>query len=380
MTQRAGVLFAIVVATASPAAAQPSLDGWPRPELKPGLSEPEIAASIAAYAQQLADTGRFSGVVLAANAGKVVLARGYGLADRTAHAPNTLDTRFNLGSITKLFTRVAIAQLAQAGVLGLDDTVRKHLPALAIPSADRITIRQLLDHRSGMGDIFGPKYDAAPPARLRELADFVPLFANQPLAFAPGTDERYSNAGYVTVGLIVERVSGMTYRDYVAKHVFAPANMASSGLWALDEPVANRAVGYTPNGPNTLSGRPTSAGGSMSTAGDLLRFWDALTAGKLVNPTWTAWMLQGPSGPPPAGADARRPAKRRIGFGGGAPGVNAALEVSGSWTVIVLANLSPPAAAAVGHAAVDIIRGEPDLGPFPGGGVHRTPPLDHGPP
>src|SRR3954463_7794680 len=132
MTPRACVLF-VVVAAAAPAAAQPSLAGWPPPALKPGLSDSEIATSITAYAQQQADAGRFSGVIAAAHAGKIVVARAYGLADRAAHTPNTLDTRFNIGSITKMITKVAIAQLAQAGALDLDDTVHKHLPALAIP-------------------------------------------------------------------------------------------------------------------------------------------------------------------------------------------------------------------------------------------------------
>jgi CubicO group peptidase (beta-lactamase class C family) len=334
---------------------------WPQPVLRAGLTDPQIAASIASHAKQLADAGHFSGVFLVAKAGKIVTSGAHGLADIAARRPNTLDTQFNLGSIGKLFTRIAIARLAEAGKLNLDDTVRRHLPQLAIAGADKITIGQLLDHRSGLGDIFGPRYDAAPPSRLRELADFVPLFADQPLAFEPGTSQRYSNAGYIVLGLLIERVTGEPYRDHVARHLFAPAGMTSTGLWALDERTDRRAIGYTQRGkagplparvPATdrLPGRPSSAGGVFATAGDLLRFWDALVAGKLLSPRWTRWALTG-------SFDDAGSGPRAAGFGGGAPGINAAMEIAGEWTVIALANLDPPSASAVARGARDIIRG-----------------------
>jgi D-alanyl-D-alanine carboxypeptidase len=368
MLQRTSFLIALLsmvfvqrrVAIGGPHAPDGAND-WPKPELRAGLSDVEIAASITAYANKLHDAGHFSGVVLAAKAGKVVAAHAVGRADVAAGVPNTIDTRFNIGSINKVFTKVAIAQLAQAGKLALDDTVRTHLPKLALAGADKITIRQLLEHRSGMGDIFGPRYQAAPPARLRELDDFAALFVDQPLAFEPGTQERYSNAGYVTLGLIIERLSGEKYRDYVARHIFAPAGMTGTGLWALDEKMPARATGYTRHGkdgelhapvPNTdsLPGRPSSAGGAFATAGDLLRFWQALLADKLLSTKWTSWMINR------SFDDARR--APMIGVAGGAPGVNAAVELAGAWTVIALANLDPPSANAMARGAMDIIRGE----------------------
>ncbi|MGZ7079041.1 MAG: serine hydrolase domain-containing protein, partial [Thermoanaerobaculia bacterium] len=195
------------------------LQGWPQPELRPDLSQPEIVSSIANYAQQLSDTDRFSGVVLVARDGKTLLNRAWGLADVASKTANTIDTKFNIGSINKVFTKLAIGQLAQAGKLSVDDTIRKHLPDFPSPVADRITISQLLTMKSGLGDIFGPKYDAAPPSRLRELSDFLPLFVNEPLAFEPGTSQAYSNGGYIVLGLIIERISGEKYRDYVQKHI-----------------------------------------------------------------------------------------------------------------------------------------------------------------
>jgi CubicO group peptidase (beta-lactamase class C family) len=336
------------------------MNRWPQPELRAGLSDAQIATSIARYGKQLHDAKHFSGVVLAAKAGKVVVERAYGLASTAAKTPNTLDTKFNIGSINKVFTKIAIAQLAEAGKLSLDDTIRTHLPDIALAAADKITIGHLLEHRSGMGDIFGAKYDAAPPSRLRELADFVPLFAAEPLAFEPGSSQRYSNAGYVTLGLIVERLSGEKYRDYVAKHIFAPARMTSTGFWALEEQVARRAIGYTRNAsdgalpalvPNTdhLPGRPSSAGGAFATARDLLRLWEALAAGELLSPKWTNWMINR------SFTDARR--SPSLGWAGGADGINAMIEIGEGWVVVALANLDPPSAIAVARGATAIIRG-----------------------
>jgi len=400
-------LHAIVLASAllvppGGALAQPrdmaaAMTGWPQPDLRAGRTDPQIAAAITAYARQLHDAGHFSGVVLAAKAGKLIVAQPYGLADVAAGSPNTLDTRFNIGSITKLFTKLAIAQLAAAGKLSLDDTLKTHLPALPVPSADRITLRQLLEHRSGMGDIFGPRFEAAQPARLRELADFIPLFADQPLAFEPGSDEQYSNAGYVVLGLVIERITGQTYRDYVARRIFAPAGMTATGFWARDEHTPAIATGYTHVGlhgdhpelvPNTdtLSGRPSSAGGAFATAGDLLRFWQALQTNQLASPTWTRWVIgaAAPSDRPPepaGGAPASPPRPLKQMLGGGAPGVNAAVQVDGDWIVIALANLDAPAAFAMARGAVEIIHGrrEPDLQIRPG--MHRvSPPPPDAPP
>ena len=338
----------------------PDTKDWPQPDVKAGLSKAQQLANITAYGQKLYDAKHFSGVILAAKDGEPQLTHAWGLADAATNTPNTLDTKFNIGSINKFMTKTAIAQLAEAGKLSPDDTIRKHLPDYPSPVADKITIQQLVDHRSGLGDIFGDRYDAAPPSRLRELSDFLPLFAHEPLQFEPGTSQRYSNAGYIVLGLIIEKVSGQKYRDYVQQHIFAPAGMKDSGFYAVDEQVANRATGYTlnvPTGeapvlhPNTrsLPGRPSSAGGAYATAGDLLRFSKALDANKLASEKWTNWIFS---------SKFERPG-RGLGIAGGAPGLNAALEMSpDGWTVIAMSNFDPPSAQAFAMGAMDIIRGE----------------------
>ncbi len=306
---------------------------------------PDLSARLAKTLDSLVTAGEFSGAVLLAKDGAPVFERAYGFADREAHTSNTIETAFNLGSINKFFTQIAIRQLADAGKLDVDSSLARAWPDY--PNQDvarRVTIRQLLQHRSGVGgNIF-----AAPPGKargdIRRLADYLPLFVNAPLQFEPGTQQRYSNAGYIVLGLLVEHLSGEDYYDYVRRHIFEPAGMTRTASWTVDSLPANTAKGYTrgaqdaplstPLGPNTalLPGRGSSAGGGYSTAHDLLRLLNALRAGKI-------------SSAPPAG----------VGIAGGAPGLNAAVEggLPGGYDVIVLANLDPPAAEKVSR----IVRG-----------------------
>ena len=220
--------------------------------------------------------------------------KAYGFANRELQVPNTLDTRFNIASIGKLFTSAAIARLVRDGRLSYSDTIARWLPATKIPSADRITVAQLLDMTSGLGDIFGPAYAATPKDRIQELSDYLALFETRPLSFEPGTGREYSNAGYVVLGLIIEKITGKTYREFAREAVFLPAGMSDTGLFATDEITPRRAVGYIrhegdapgSSGPRRSNiflqpGRGSSAGGGFSTAGDLLKFAMALKKGDL---------------------------------------------------------------------------------------------------
>jgi CubicO group peptidase (beta-lactamase class C family) len=312
----------------------------------------EVVTAVAAVVDRAVAEDRFSGAVLVARDGKPILSRAWGMADPASQIANRPDTKFNLGSINKIFTKVAIGQLAAAGKLSLDDTIRKHLPNYPSPVADRITIQQLLDHRSGLGDFFGPKYLAAPPSSLRKLADFLPLFADKPLEFEPGAQQRYSNAGFIVLGLIVERLSGVSYYDYVRDHITRPAGMKDTASYGVDENVPNRAIGQTKRGPTgplekrqantaTLPGRGSSAGGGFSTAPDLLAFSQALLGDKLLPARWTDWVFHDK-------LDTNGP--RNLGIAGGAPGINALLEINAPYTVVVLANFDPPSAEELGRA------------------------------
>jgi len=330
-------------------------------------AEPAID-QITAAVDKAAAEDKFSGVVLVAKDGTPLLSRAWGMADPAKGIANRPDTKFNLGSINKIFTHVAIGQLAAAGKLSLGDTISKHLPDLPVPSADKITIEQLLQHRSGLGDIFGPKFMDS-HASIRKLPDYVPLFANKPLDFEPGADQKYSNAGFVVLGLIIEKVSGQSYYDYIRDHITKPAGMTDTASYAVDESVPNRAIGLTKRGPdgplparqsniNTLPARGSSAGGGYSTAADLLRFSQALLADKLLPKRWTDWVFTGKF-------DAA--GHRNIGVAGGSPGVNAVLEIEPPYTVIVMSNFDPPAAMEVGAAARKVLGIGGDRGPRRGG-------------
>lgn len=295
----------------------------------------------------------FSGAVLIAKDGKPVLERAAGLANRSFEVKNRIDTKFNLGSINKTFTKLAIAQLMEAGKVSLDDRLSKFLPDF--PNADaasKITIAHLIEMKSGLGDFFGREFDQTPKNRIRTLADYVPFFVKKPLAFEPGTAEAYSNAGYLTLGLIIEKVSGESYYDYVRSHIFKPAGMMDTDFYELDAVTPNLAVGYLRNGGSniyTLPARGSSAGGGYSTAPDLLKFAEALLAGRLVSMPYTRWYL---GGPPPAAASAggsapsNEPLRGGLGVAGGSPGVNAVLEINAAQrlVIVVLTNTDAPAA------------------------------------
>jgi D-alanyl-D-alanine carboxypeptidase len=328
---------------------------------KPLGSDAAVTAEAAKFLRARAEQGKFSGVALIAKDGKPFFFEAYGLANRDFGIANRTDTKFNLGSINKLFTQTAIAQLAAAGKLSLSDTVRKLLPDYPSPVADRITVQQLLTMSSGLGDFFGPRYDATPKSKLRSLADYLPLFVNEPLLFEPGTSRKYSNAGYIVLGLIIEKVSGQSYYDYVREHVYRPAGMKDTDADPLDTVVSNRAVGYTSEaegedkpvqGPPrvniyALPARSSSAGGGNSTAADLLAFDQAMRHDKLLPPAWTDWFYTDKSAPPAGATGGKR--KGGGGFAGGTAGVNAVIEtdLDTGYTIVVLSNLDPPSAESV---------------------------------
>ena len=211
-----------------------------------------------------------------------------------------------------------IARLCQEGKLRLDDKLIDVLPKY--PNADvarRVTIGQLVDHRAGFGDFFGPTFRAKLRS-IRTQQDYLALFVDRPLLFTPGERSEYSNAGYIVLGLVIEAKTGLTYEDAVRRYVFEPAGMKATSLDAMENEAEDRAMGYWkaeslkgPWSPNrdVLPGRGSSAGGSYSTAADLIRFVDAMRADRLLSFGWTEWLLGGPI--PQAAASSARGARHR---------------------------------------------------------------------
>ncbi len=192
----------------------------------------------------------------------------------------------------------------------------------------------------GLGDFFGPKFTATPKGRIRNLADYLAIFSSDPILYAPGTSRRYSNAGYVVLGLIIEKVSGKSYYDYVREHIYGPAGMKDSDSYFQDAIVANRAVGYTlededekqlPQAVSNmymLPARGSSAGGGYSTAEDLLRFDLAMRGGKLLGPAGVAWFYSDQSISPAR----RRPAAASLVAAAESPAGPPAQTPSSRWT------------------------------------------------
>ena len=293
--------------------------------------------------------GRFSGVVLVARDGRPIFQQAYGMADREHRIANTLETRFNLGSMNKMFTAVAIAQLAAAGKLSFHDPVAKFIPDFPTPAAARkIRIEHLLTHTSGLGSYFSPRYFREQPRTI--AAALQVAREDTTLAFEPGTQSRYSNTGFLLLGAIIEKVTGQDYFDYVRDHVFAPAGMTASS-WPVDAGSAPaRALEYvTPREPGGRFVqdrfiRGTSAGGGVSTAGDLLRFGQALLGGRLLPAEYVRTLTS----PKPELGSARygygfgiteRPLLI-VGHNGGKPGVFAQLDLypQAGYTTVLLMN------------------------------------------
>ncbi len=326
----------------------------------PRLSLEEVVKALDVLAAELTSKDKFSGDVLIARSGKIVLQKAYALADREQHVTNTLETRFRIGSMNKMLTATAILQLVGQGRVGLATPLGKYLPDYPNKDvASKVTIRHLLTHTGGTGDIFTPEYQAH-RLEIRELDDYVKLYGSRGLQFEPGSRWAYSNYGFLLLGVVVQNVSGISYYNYVRNHIFLPAGMHDTDSLPESENVPNRSVGYMRkdgswvNNVEMLPWRGTSAGGGYSSVGDLFRFAEALRTGKLIKPELFAQMTSSQARdtqmPPGEGYGfgmtvSEEPQGKRFGHGGGAPGMNGELRVyTGTDTiVIVLANLDPPA-------------------------------------
>jgi CubicO group peptidase (beta-lactamase class C family) len=328
--------------------------------------EGEISRGLSAVLEKAAADDEFSGAVLVAKNGQPIFRKAYGLANKNANSLNDVETKFNIGSMNKMFTAVAVAQLAERGKLSFDDTISKHLPDYPNQAvAAKITIHQLLTHTSGLGNYQNDRYFAG-LGEMKAVADLLPLFVDEPLAFEPGAKWQYSNSGYVVLGAIIEKVSRQNYFDYVRDHIFKPAGMGDTDSYERGASVPNLAIGYTRMAPSgeaapaatrreNTSSRPAKgspAGGGYSTVGDLLKFVVALQGHKLLSPKFTEMVttgkieVGGPVGKYAYGfGDKIFNGKHIVGHNGGAPGIAANLDIFPElgYVSVILSNYDPPA-------------------------------------
>jgi CubicO group peptidase (beta-lactamase class C family) len=328
----------------------------------PRMSEAAIFAALGAKLAKDSAADRFAGAVLVTKNGKVVFRGAYGLADREKRLPIRIDTRFDIGSMNKMFTATAILQLVQAGKISLADPVGKYLPDY--PNRDvatKVTIEHLLTHTGGTGNIFGPVFEAH-RLELKTHDDYVKLFGERAPAFEPGDHFDYSNYGMVLLGAVIEKVTGRSYYDYVKRRIYRPASMKRTGSEPLDARLPGTAIGYmrTPEGgrkPSTdlMAYRGSAGGGGFSTVVDLTNFATALLDNELLNAENTQLLTTGKVDMPYGGRYAYgfedlRESAGYFGHGGAAPGVNGTLRIfpKSGYIVAVLSNIDPPFADRVG--------------------------------
>ena len=251
-------------------------------------SQNEALAALSAFGDKLAALDKFSGVIEIVKGNNTIFAKSWGMADRARQIPITLETPFYFASQGKMFTSVAILQLVQSGKISLDDPIGKYLTDYPNAKMAKVTIRQLLSHQGGAGEmgILEPQ-DGANRETVHSIEDIIALNGNRAPEFPPGSSFNYSNYGYLLLGAVVERVSGQSYYDYVRAHIFEPAGMSHTGFPLREE--TEMAIPYTTkDGPlrsasDQLPWRGTPAGGGDSTAADMQSFVAALNAGKLLS-------------------------------------------------------------------------------------------------
>jgi CubicO group peptidase (beta-lactamase class C family) len=324
--------------------------------------------------QSYAANRKFMGTVLVARDGQVIFSKGYGFANLEWKVPNTPDTKFRLGSVTKQFTAASILLLEERGKLSVTDPVKKYMPD-APDAWDQITIRHLLTHTSGIPNFTGfedyRKLEpfAATPAQL------VARFRDKPLDFKPGEKWSYSNSGYVLLGYLIEKITGGTYEKFVTENIFSPLGMKDTGYDSNTAIIPHRADGYeaAPDGFRHAGfihmSIPHAAGALYSTTEDLLKWEQGLYGGKLLQPASLQKMTTPFLDNYAFGLTVETAGgHKRITHGGGIEGFNTELEYypEDKLAVVVLKNVTGEVAApeianklaAVAHGENVVLLGE----------------------
>ena len=205
----------------------------------------QTATQIDELMKKYYDYGQFNGAILVAEKGKVVYAKGLGLANMEWSMPNQPDTKFRIGSITKQFTATLILQLVEEGKLKLDGKITDYLTDYRKDTGDRVTIHHLLNHTSGI-----PSYTSRPDFRTAimrnpyKITDFVKQLTSGDLEFEPGSKFSYNNSGYVLLGAIIEKVTGKSYETVLTERILKPLGMTNSGYDSTSPLLPKRASGY----------------------------------------------------------------------------------------------------------------------------------------
>ena len=327
----------------------------------------QVVTKVEEYMKAVVDVDGFSGTILVARDGKPIVSKGYGQANIELKVPNTPDAVFRLGSITKQFTGMAIAMLQERDKLSVSDPICKYFsecPEIWKP----VTVNHLLRHTSGITN-----YTAFPdfakttilPVTTAEMAERL---KKEPLEFVPGKKMSYSNSGYFLLGIIIEKVSGKPYAEFLEGNIFKPLGMDQTGY---DDPVRmimNRAAGYQKRSGKIVNAAymdmsvPFAAGSLYSTTGDLLKWDQALYTEKLVSkPTLDAIFRpeKGDSGYTYGWSVSKRAGRLSISHGGGIYGFSTyiARYPDDRITVIALSNIQSAPAGPISNNLAAIVFG-----------------------
>jgi len=320
----------------------------------------------------------FSGTVLVAQDGTPRFQRSYGFAHYGYQIPNHAATKYNVGSLMKMFTALAVMQLVEHGTLHLHVPLSRYLDVLPQPFADTVTLHHLLTHTSGMREsILNEHTFWQYKDQVRTTADWLARVLDAPPTGPPGTAWAYSNAGFVVVGAVIEQMTGQGYFDYVREHIWRPAGMDDTDGYALDEDVAQRALGYMERAAGARADEPrrnnlpwsvirgSAHGGGYSTVPDLLRFARALRHNQLLSARATTVLLTSKVA---TGRSATEhyaygffvdqvQGHQLIGHGGRVAGFNAWFDLywEAGYTVVILANYAAPSAQQVGEKLRQVI-------------------------
>ena len=319
----------------------------------------QLESNIDALVKQYQDLDIFSGVVLVAEKGIPKYYKAFGLANREKNSPNTLSTKFDIGSMNKSFTKTLILQLMEEGKLKMTDKLGDYLLGFPEIAANNITIMHLLKHRSGYGGYWGRDFNDLPIDQKRVPA-LVERIKKLPLDFEPGTDTQYSNAGYVLLGAIVQAITGETYHHNITERILKPLGMKETYVIDKSE-VPDRAIGYLKDMKGNMSSNtgfvevPNPDGGFQSTPGDIVTFYTEYFYGTTLLSKETK-----------ANDDffkfinSNRNTGGEIPMAGGFPGANTAYYeiLRDEISILVFANMDEPVAEQLGSGILAIVRGK----------------------
>ncbi len=316
--------------------------------------------------QSFVASDKFMGSVLVARGDDVLLSKGYGSANLEWDIPNTPDTKFRLGSVTKQFTAACVLLLEQRGQLSVDDLVSKHLPDTP-ETWNSITARHLLTHTAGLANFTGlPEYQEMQPFAMT-VEEIVAKFRDLELEFDPGERMKYSNSGYLLLGHLIEVITGASYEEFLQDNIFTPLGMEDSGYDSNSAIIARRASGYAPRPDGPVNAGfvhmsvPHAAGALYSTTEDLLRWEQALYGGKLLSAESLEKMTTPFLNNYGFGVTIQESkGRRRIWHGGGIQGFNTALAYypDTEVAVVVLGNLNGQAPAQIATQLEALAHGE----------------------